>query len=130
MIVFDNNEFVKYKNESQEKWGETSAYKEYVEKSNNYSKDKWNNLIDGMNDILEDFAVLMKNGKNPDSVEAQNQVKALQDYISNNFYHCTNDILSGLGQMYVADERFKNNIDKYADGTAEFISDAIEFYYR
>lgn len=49
---------------------------------------------------------------------------------SENYYLCTNQILAGLGQMYVADERFKSNIDKHADGTAEFICEAIEIYCR
>jgi hypothetical protein len=52
----------------------------------------------------------------------------LQNHISENYYLCTNEILAGLGQMYVADERFKNNIDKRADGTAEFICEAIAAY--
>ena len=49
-------------------------------------------------------------------------------YITENYYCCTKEILAGLGQMYVADERFKNNIDKHADGTAAFISEAIAVY--
>ena len=42
--------------------------------------------------------------------------------------HCP--ILAGLGQMYVADERFKKNIDKYGEGTAEFAAEAIAVYCR
>lgn len=52
----------------------------------------------------------------------------LQNHITENYYTCNREILSGLGQMYVADERFKNNIDKHAEGTAEFISEAIAIY--
>ena len=37
-------------------------------------------------------------------------------------------ILAGLGKMYVADERFKKNIDKYGDGTAEFAAEGIRIY--
>ncbi len=81
-----------------------------------------------MNDVLAEFAVCMKNGKEPDSAEAQDLVKMLQNHITENYYHCTNDILAGLGRMYVADERFKNNIDKHGDGTAEFIYEAIKIY--
>jgi hypothetical protein len=57
-------------------------------------------------------------------------VKKLQNHITENYYTCTREILSGLGQMYTADERFKNNIDKHADGTAEFIGEAIKFYCK
>ena len=130
MRAFDNSEFEKHKAEAKEKWGQTPAYKEHVEKTRHYSKDKWNNLAEGMNDILAEFAICMKNGEEPDSAEAQNLVKLLQSHITENYYLCTHEILAGLGQMYVADERFKNNIDKHADGTAAFICEAIEVYCR
>ena len=72
----------------------------------------------------------MKNNSTSDSAEAQDLVKTLQSHITWNYYLCTNEILSGLGQMYVADERFRKNIDKHGDGTAEFICKAIEAYCR
>lgn len=130
MKAFDNSEFDKYKAEAEEKWGKTDAYNEYAEKTKNYSKEKWNSLADGMNDILAEFAVYMKKGEEPDSTETQNLVKILQNHITENYYLCTNEILAGLGKMYVADERFKNNIDKNTDGTAAFICEAIDFYCR
>ena len=128
MTAFDNSEFEKYKAEAREKWGKTDAYKEHAERTKNYSKQKWNDLAEGMDHIMAEFAVCMKNGETPDSAEAQNLVKTLQNHITENYYLCTNKILAGLGQMYVADERFKRNIDKHADGTAAFISEAIEAY--
>ena len=128
MTAFDNSEFEKYKAEAQEKWGKTDAYKEHAERTKNYSRQKWNDLAEGIDRVMAEFAVCMKNGETPDSAEAQNLVKTLQNHITENCYLCTNEILAGLGQMYVADERFKSNIDKHADGTAAFISEAIEAY--
>jgi len=128
MDAFDNNEFEKYKQEAQEKWGNTDAYKEYADKTKNYSKNNWQNMTDGLNDIIAEFSVCMKNGNKPDSDEAQNLVKMLQNHITETCYTCTKEILAGLGQMYVYDERFKNNIDKNGDGTVEFISNAIAIY--
>ncbi len=130
MCAFDNSKFESYKIEVQEKWGQTTAYKEYAERTKNYSKQKWNDLAEGVNGVLVEFAVCMKNGEKPDSDQAQNLVKMLQNHVTENYYLCTNEILAGLGQMYVADERFKLNIDKHADGTAEFICEAIEVYCR
>lgn len=72
----------------------------------------------------------MNSGERADSETAQDLVKKLQDYITKNFYHCTDDILAGLGEMYVCDERFKKNIDKHAEGTAEFVSNAIKLYCK
>ena len=87
-------------------------------------------MNDGLNAVLAQFADCLQSGQAPDSNEAQALVKELQSYITENYYTCGNDILKGLGQMYVADERFKNNIDKHATGTADFISKAIEFYCK
>ena len=128
MTAFDNSEFEKYKVEAQEKWGNTDAYREHAEKTKNYSKQKWSNLAEGMDHIMGEFAVCMKTGKMSNSEEAQSIVKMLQSHITENYYSCTNEILAGLGKMYVADERFKKNIDKHAEGTAAFISEAIAVY--
>ena len=114
--------------EVKERWGETDAYKEHTEKTAGYTKDKWQQVNDGLNAVLAKFAERMNNGHAADSPEAQALVKELQNHITENYYTCTNEILAGLGQMYVADERFKANIDKYAFGTAEFISQAIKTY--
>jgi hypothetical protein len=125
MKVFDNSEFEKYKEEVKEKWVETDAYKEYAEKTKNYSKDRWSGLALGMDHIMEEFAICLKNEETPDSIEAQKLVKKLQNYITENYYHCTDEILAGLAEMYVSDERFKKNIDKHTIGTAEFIREAV-----
>ena len=130
MKAFDNTEFENYKEEVKEKWGQTDAYNEYTEKTKGYSKEKFNAMGEGMENILEEFAECMNSGLEFDSTYAQNLVKKLQSYITENFYTCTNEILAGLGSMYVADERFKNNIDKHSSGTAEFISKALEYYCR
>ena len=119
-----------YDIEVKERWGETDAYKEHAEKTASYTKDKWQQINDGLNAVLAKFAECMNNGHTADSPEAQTLVKELQTHITENYYTCTNEILAGLGQMYVADERFKSNIDKHADGTAEFICEAIEIYCR
>ena len=129
MNAFDNSEFEKYKDEAKEKWGNTTAYAEYSEKSKNYGKDKFSAISGEMAEIFSKFNRAMKNS-DANSDEAQALVKELQNYITNNFYTCTKEILSGLGQMYVYDERFKNNIDKAGEGTAEFVSEAIKIYCK
>ncbi len=132
MKAFDNTEFEtvrkQYEEEAKEKWGNTNAYAEYAEKAKGYSKDKQNELIAGMKDVLKEFALCMENGEKPESTQVQELVRKLQDYITANYYTCTNEILAGLGKMYVADERFKKNMDSHAEGTAEYISEAICIY--
>ena len=120
----------KYKAEAQEKWGSTEAYRQHAEKTKDYSKEKWNGLAADMDQIMADFARCMQQGEPAHSQQAQSLVKKLQNHISENYYHCTDQILAGLGQMYVADERFQNNIDKHAPGTAVFVCEAITVYCR
>lgn len=117
-----------YDIEAKQRWGDTEAYKEYSEKTANHTENKWQEVNDGLNTVLAEFAECNKSGHTVDSDEAQTLVKELQAYITENYYTCGEEILAGLGQMYVDDERFKNNIDKQESGTAEFISKAIKVY--
>ena len=119
-----------YEKEARERWGDTSAYREHQGKTKNYTKEKWAEANDGMMAIFAEFAVCKQNGAEADSAEVQALVAKLQAHITANYYTCTDEILAGLGKMYVADERFKKNIDKYGEGTAEFASNAIEVYCR
>ena len=134
MSAFDNSEYEtarqQYEDEVKQRWGDTDAYKESQAKTAGYSKDKWNDVLAGMNGVFAEFAECKNCGNSSDSETAQRLVKKLQDYITGNFYHCTNEILTGLGQMYVCDERFKKNIDKNGEGTAEFVAEAIKIYCK
>ena len=117
-----------YKNEVCERWGKTSAYREHEQKTKNYTKEKWAEANDGLMAIFAEFSACKNRGVSADSAEAQAIVAKLQTHITANYYTCTDEILAGLGKMYVADERFKKNIDKYGEGTAEFASEGIRIY--
>ena len=121
---------IDYKIEARERYGNTAAYREHEQKTKNYTKEKWAEANDGLMAIFAEFAASKNSGASADSAEAQALVSKLQAHITENYYTCTDEILAGLGKMYVADERFKKNIDKYGEGTAEFASDAIEVYCR
>ena len=115
----------KYLNETRERWGNTDAYREHEQKTKNYTKEKWTEANDGLMAIFAEFVACKDSGASADSAEAQALVAKLQSHITADYYTCTDEILADLGKMYIADERFKKNIDKYGDGTAEFASKAI-----
>ena len=117
-----------YEIEACERWGNTDAYREHEEKTKSYTKEKWAEANDGLMAIFAEFAACMDSGASADSAEAQALVAKLQTHITANCYTCTDEILAGLGKMYVADERFKKNIDKYGEGTAEFAAEGIRIY--
>ena len=116
----------KYANEVKMRWGSTDAYKESEKKTSTYDKNQWHAINNEMSRILKLFGD--HRDYDPGSKEVQSLVEEWKNHISTNFYNCTNEILSGLGLMYVNDERFKNNIDKNGEGTAEIMSKAIEIY--
>ena len=117
-----------YESEARERYGGTAAYREHERKTKNYTKEKWTEANDGLMDIFAEFAACKSNGFAANSPEVQSLVVKLQDFITKNYYTCTDEILAGLGKMYVADERFKKNIDKFGEGTAEYTSSAIAAY--
>ena len=117
-----------YSTEIRERWGDTSAYREHEQKTKNYTKEKWAEANDGLMAIFAEFAVCKASGVSADSDEAQALVAKLQAHITANCYTCTDEILAGLGKMYACDERFKKNIDKYGEGTAEFAAEGIRIY--
>ena len=100
------------------------------QKTGNYTKEKWAEANDGLMAIFAEFSVSKQSGASADSNETQALVAKLQAHITANYYTCTDEILADLGKMYVADERFKKNIDKYGEGTAEFAAEAIAVYCR
>ena len=114
--------------EVRELYGNTAAYREHEQKTKNYTSDRWAEANDGLMAIFAEFAACKERGASADSAEAQALVAKLQAHITANYYTCTDEILAGLGRMYVADERFKKNIDKYDVGTAEFASEGIMIY--
>ena len=130
MILCEELFVSNYKTETRTRWGNTDAYRDHEQKTKNYTKEKWAEANDGLMAVFAEFAVCKQNGVEADSDEVQALVAKLQAHITANYYTCTDEILAGLGKMYVADERFKKNIDKYGEGTAEFASDAIEAYCK
>lgn len=125
--AFDKSEIEQYKQEARERWGNHEAYQEYVHrqlrKTPEQSEQEGRNVMLCMKN-LADLRHL-----SPQSAEVQQKVKELQEMFTRNFYTCTNQILSCLGEMYVDITRFQRNIDEECgEGAAVFIRDAIRVY--
>ena len=125
--VFNKNEIERYKAEAKAKWGDTQAYKDYEQRTAVQSDLKSGEIANQLMAMFAEIGTLRY--LSPSAREVQEKITSLQKFITDNYYICTNEILNGLGQMYVDDERFKKNIDKAGgDGTAEFVSQAISVY--
>ena len=100
----------KYADEVQERWGGTQAFEESQKKTADYKKSDWERISKGTDRIFSDFAAHMKANRPPSDPEVQKTVADWQSNISKNFYNCTNEILAGLGAMYVNDRRFETTL--------------------
>lgn len=127
--AFDTRKIDEYAREAKASWGTTAAYKEFEEKSKGRTQEQNRDISRGLMEIFAEFGQIKDT--DPASETAQELVKKLQGYITEHFYTCTDEILSGLGKMYAGGGDFTTNIDSYGgEGTAEFAHRAIEVHCR
>ncbi|MDE7284422.1 MAG: MerR family transcriptional regulator [Lachnospiraceae bacterium] len=127
--AFDTSKMDEYAAQAKASWGNTPEYHEYEEKAKGRTKQEEQDIGKNMMQIFTEFGTMID--FQPDSEKVQTQVKKLQDYITENFYTCSNDILNSLGNMYAGGGDFTTNIDNAGGaGTAEFVSQAIKIYCR
>ena len=126
---FDKSKIEAYRKLAKETWGETEAYREFEKKEAEQTDVEKRSNAEAMMDIFFEFGDMKE--KDPAAPEVQAQVKKLQDFITKNYYTCTDTILAGLGKMYAAGGEMTDNINVAGGkGCAEFVSKAIEEYCR
>ena len=125
---FDTTEIddakARYAREVKERWGDTAAYAQSQRKTAGYTKADWKRIHGEGDVLLKQFSECV--GEDPTCEKVQKLVKMWQKHITDYYYDCTEEILSGLGQMYVLDERFTKNMDKYREGTAKLMNEAFQ----
>lgn len=125
--AFDTRKIDEYTKQAKEKWGKTAEYKEFEEKAKSRNKEEERAIMEQFMQLFVDFGNMRDAG--PESDGAQEQVKRLQDYITEHFYTCSKEILGSLGQMYAGSGEFTDNIDRVGgEGTAMFTAEAIRVY--
>jgi len=123
--AFDTKKLDEYAAKAKAEWGNTEAYREFEEKTVNRSSKTEKDLAGQLMDIFAEFGTMHDRPLNDPAVAAQ--VEKLQRFISEHYYHCTDEILLELGAMYAAGGAFTENIDKAGgNGTADFVNRAIQ----
>ena len=117
-----------YAAEAKSRWGDTEAWRESQRRMGKLTLPEQETLTEEMNGIFHQFAAL--SGQDPASAEVQDVLGCWQAFITEHYYPCTDEILSGLGKMYTADERFRENLDRFGPGTAQLMSEAIAARFR
>lgn len=125
--AFDTEKIDEYAAQAKAIWGNTPEYQEFEEKDMARTPEEQQNMVSEMMGLFMEFGLVKEKGSGSD--EAQKLVKRLQDFITKNFYTCSDKILAGLGKMYGSGGEFMKNINGTAgEGTAEFAAAAIEIY--
>ena len=125
--AFDKSRIEEYAERARESWGGTDAYREFEKKDEGRTPEEREAMAEEMMGIFAELGRI-KDGP-ADSPEALALVGKLRDYITENFYNCTDEILRGLGAMYAAGGEFTENIDRAGGpGTGSFTFDAIKAY--
>ncbi len=119
-----------YEPEVIERWGDTDAYKISAKRTKSYTKQDWERISAESEAAMQALVACYKDGVATDDPKMMEVCNIQRGLITKNFYPCSVEIYSGLGQMYIADERFTATYEKYAQGLAEYYSKAIEHYCK
>ena len=114
-----------YEQEAEQRWGETDAYRESRRRTTSYSKEDWAAIKAATNAIESDFAAAFQAGSAADGAAAREVAERHRSHISRWFYYCGHQAHRGLGELYVADERFRAHYENMAPGLAQYVRDAI-----
>ncbi len=115
----------KYKKAAMDMYG-----KEVIEKAIEKQKGKEQELTDGFNEIFFAFSKNMSNGLKSISKKNIDLAEKLHKHLCKYSFDCKIDVFSSIGYGYVQNIEFKNNLDKFGDGTAQYVCDAIQQYVK
>ena len=121
------DEFQKqYEQEVKEKYGQTKAYEQSEEKRKSYKADDFTKIEQERVEIFKKIAAVMD--LEPEEKAVQDLIHEWRMHITRYHYECTIEIFRGLGGMYTADDRFKENLNQIKNGLAEYMSEAMRIY--
>lgn len=125
---FEGFDFSKnpYEEEARRRWGD-KAVQQYNDALSALGKEGQEKLSHQMEEIFRMLAEYRQ--LPPDSPEVLEQIGLFYRFLNDNFgYHYSPEAFAGLGQMYVDDLRFTQNIDQYGEGLAAFLAQAMKHY--
>jgi MerR family transcriptional regulator, thiopeptide resistance regulator len=123
--VFGDYDPDQYEQEARERWGDTDPYRQSAARSRSYTKDDWLAIKAESEEIIQALAAAFAGGEPPDSDVAMDAAERHRRHIRRWFYDCPPEMHRGLGEMYVADERFAASYERIATGLAAYVRDAF-----
>jgi MerR family transcriptional regulator, thiopeptide resistance regulator len=123
--MFEGFDPAEYEDETSERWRNTDAYRESTRRTATYGEAEWREIKTEADQIVSDFAELLKAGEPAAGAPARAVVERHRRHISRWFYACSPQMHGRLGDMYVADERFARRYEREAKGLASYVRDAV-----
>lgn len=123
--MFDGFDQSEYEEEARERWGHTEAYRESMHRTQDYGEAEWAEIRRETGQIAGDLVALMRAGEPATGDAARAAAERHRQHISRWFYSCSPQMHRGLGEMYVADDRFARAYEREAPGLAQYFHDAI-----
>lgn len=120
---FNFKDNLKYRDEAIKKYGEDT-----ILESERRQNGKEEILTEEFNNIFFSLAENMNNKIDVSDEKTQLLVEEIHKNINKYSFDCSYEVFEHIGKGYVADERFKKNIDQFAEGLAEYVSEAIQLY--
>jgi MerR family transcriptional regulator, thiopeptide resistance regulator len=123
--LFDGFDPAHYEAEAHERWGDTDAYRESAKRTHRYTQDDWRHIQEEQTDIYAAAVAALQAGRAPDSAEAMGIAERHRNSIGRWFYPCSTAMHAGLADLWEADRRFAENIDRFGAGLTAFLAAAV-----
>ena len=104
--------------------------REVIEETIQKQKGKEQEITDGFNRIFFAFSENKSNGLSATAQENIQLAEELHKHLCRYAFDCPMDVFSSIAYGYVQNEEFKNNLDQFGDGTAQYVCDAVQQYVK
>ena len=104
--------------------------REVIEEAIQKQKGKEQELTNGFNRIFFAFSENKSNGLSSTAQENIQLAEELHKHLCRYAFDCPMDVFSSIAYGYVQNQEFKNNLDQFGDGTAQYVCDAVQQYVK
>jgi DNA-binding transcriptional MerR regulator len=126
--MFDGFEHNPYEEEAKQRWGD-AVVEESKRRVGKLSREQAQQVQRDYAEVTEKMAELLRAGTPVEDPAVQEAVDGHYRWVST-FWTPNREAYTGLGNLYVDDARFTENIDKTQPGLAAYLRDAMAVYAR
>jgi DNA-directed RNA polymerase beta subunit len=123
--IFDGFDPDRYAEEAKERWGQTDAYQISAQRTKSYTAADWHEMKDEQDAIYAEALAVRGDGVRPDETRAMDVAERHRLSIDRWFYPCSPKLHCGLADLWEADRRYADTIDKHGADLTEYLAAAV-----